>query len=53
MSAPRSLAYCVLRVCERMGLRRCEWDELSYGEQIELIAYEQLRQTESHSGLRE
>ena len=42
----RSIGYSVLGACERFGLDPREFDRLSRPRQVELIAYDQVRQAE-------
>ena len=47
LAVPRSLAYFVLRCCERLRLTEAEFDSADYTQQLRWLAYERLRQLES------
>ncbi len=42
-SAPRTVDFFALRVCERFGMRPAEFEVLTYDEQLRLLAYDQVR----------
>ena len=46
----RTLDYCVLRTCERLGMAEREFVSLPYDEQLRLLAYGWLRIDEERVG---
>lgn len=39
----RTMDYFILRTCERLGLSEASFAELTFDEQLRLLAYDQLR----------
>lgn len=46
VSAPRTVDFFVLRVCERFGVWPEEFEQLEYDEQLRLLAFDQVRREE-------
>ena len=46
LSSPRSVDYFVLRTCERMHLTPLQFDRLPLDEQLQLLAFDRLRDRE-------